>query len=130
MIEGCTNRIGARFNELISSGLVATKEAAGLFYYLNRTGYNGLWSVNKSGQFNVPFGRYKTINYTTDFSAYKAAFAEWEFTCETSRTFQFSRMTSSMRIRHNDVEFTHTPRTFLVGGPGRLAEWLAKHSGL
>jgi DNA adenine methylase len=41
--------------------------AAQLFYYLNRTGYNGLCRFNKKGGYNVPFGRYKTINYQDDF---------------------------------------------------------------
>lgn len=39
------------------SKLSATDRAARLIY-LNRCGYNGLYRVNSSGQFNVPFGRY------------------------------------------------------------------------
>ena len=40
-----------------NNGVVGRRRAA-MFVYLNRHGFNGLCRYNKSGGFNVPFGRY------------------------------------------------------------------------
>ena len=73
-------RARKRFNHLLSKGGADTAEAAGLFYYLNRTGYNGLCRFNRSGEFNVPFGTHPALNYKYDFSEYRDVFADWTFT--------------------------------------------------
>lgn len=56
------------------------REAASLFYYLNRTGYNGLCRFNRGGRFNVRFGRYKSVSYTRDFTPYAEVLRDWQFT--------------------------------------------------
>ncbi len=63
-----------RFNELIRQGRADTPEAAQLFYYLNRTGYNGLCRFNRRREYNVPFGRYRQITYRQDFLEYVPIF--------------------------------------------------------
>jgi DNA adenine methylase len=50
-----------------------------LFYYLNRTCFNGLCRFNRKGEFNVPYGKYKNPKLDHDFKLYQQAFEGWDF---------------------------------------------------
>ncbi len=120
----------ARFNELIAESEAESREAAALFYYLNRTGYNGLCRFNSKGQFNVPFGRYKRINYVTDFSAYQATFSSWEFSAVDFEAVMFEPNDFVYADPPYDVEFTHySKENFGWDEQVRLAAFLARHRG-
>lgn len=49
----------ARFNRLKGARSQSDIELAALMIFLNRTCFNGLYRVNRKGEFNVPIGAYK-----------------------------------------------------------------------
>jgi DNA adenine methylase len=119
-----------RFNDLLEGGQGRTSEAASLFYYLNRTGYNGLCRFNSRGLFNVPFGKYRTINYRSDFSECRSVFSNWTFTNIDFEKIPLADEDFVYADPPYDVEFT----SYSAGGFGweeqeRAAEWLSKHKG-
>ncbi len=119
-----------RFNSLLRKGRGDSREAVSLFYYLNRTGYNGLCRFNQSGEFNVPVGRYTTISYTRNFSAYKDAFSQWEFTSTDFETLQLKPGDFIYADPPYDVEFTQYAKDgFTWDDQVRTADWLARHKG-
>jgi DNA adenine methylase len=120
----------ARFNQLLASGQGDTSEAARLFYFLNRTCFNGLCRFNGRGEFNVPFGRYKQVPYRENFSDYREALAAFAFT---AGDFQMATVRPDDFIYADppyDVEFTsYASGGFAWVDQVRAAEWLVQHSG-
>ncbi len=119
-----------RFNRLATNGGASNAEAAALFYYLNRTCYNGLCRFNSRGEFNVPFGRYKTINYTTDFTDYTKIFAGWDFIHGDFAEVPIAPEDFIYADPPYDVEFTrYAQQDFGWDDQVRLAQFLARHPG-
>jgi DNA adenine methylase len=115
-----------RFNQLIETEQAETPEAAALFYYLNRTGYNGLCRFNRKGLFNVPFGQYKTITYTQDFTPYQSVLAPWQFTCGDFAKMPCQPTDVLYADPPYDVPFvSYAQQGFTWTDQERLAAWLA-----
>ncbi len=119
-----------RFNELIKAGREDSREAAELFYYLNRTGYNGLCRFNQNGLFNVPFGRYKKINYRLDYTPYQELFRQWEFSSIDFEELILDEEDFIYADPPYDVDFTgYSQNGFSWDDQVRLVKWLNKHPG-
>ncbi len=128
--EYCYYNYRNLFNESIQCDRAQSKQSAELFYYLNRTGYNGLCRFNKRGLFNVPFGQYKHINYTTDFSEYKTVFSAWDFDIGDFELLSLAPSDFVYADPPYDVEFTqYAKEGFKWADQVRLAKWLARHRG-
>ncbi|OFW37317.1 MAG: hypothetical protein A3F70_06735 [Acidobacteria bacterium RIFCSPLOWO2_12_FULL_67_14] len=123
-------RARSRFNQLLADGQEQSAEAATLFYYLNRTGYNGLCRFNRDGRFNVPFGRHSNINYLKDFSAYRDTFRKWTFMNADFENVPLEKNDFIYADPPYDVDFTaYAKGGFTWEDQVRTAEWLAAHPG-
>jgi DNA adenine methylase len=120
----------ARFNALLCDGQADSQDAAALFYYLNRTGYNGLCRFNRRGEFNVPFGEYKRITYERDFAPYRDALARWTFTAGDFAAVTLAPDDFVYADPPYDVDFTAYARGgFSWADQVRTAETFAAHPG-
>jgi DNA adenine methylase len=119
-----------RFNALASGKERTSRETASLFYFLNRTGFNGLCRFNNRGRFNVPFGKYKTITYKRDFSAYVPVFANWTFMTGDFEDVPLEADDFIYADPPYDVEFTkYAEGGFSWHDQTRLVRWLMQHGG-
>jgi DNA adenine methylase len=124
------NRHRDTFNALVRDGRDDDPQAAAIFYYLNRTCYNGLCRFNRRGEFNVPFGSYETIHYADDFYAYQATLDRWTFTAADFETMPLAPGDFVYADPPYDVEFVqYSKHGFSWDDQVRLAEWLARHPG-
>jgi DNA adenine methylase len=119
-----------RFNALVRRNADGTREAAELFYYLNRTGYNGLCRFNRRGEFNVPFGRYARINYHRNFLEYQPIVAGWVFSAGDFERLHLAPDDFIYADPPYDVQFTKYARGgFDWNDQIRAARWVAAHQG-
>lgn len=119
-----------RFNKLVDHGDWQSADAAQLFYYLNRTCFNGLCRFNQSGEFNVPFGSHKSIAYAPGFAEYQPLLKNWTFINGDIESLPVEPDDFIYADPPYDVEFT----TYSAGGFSwddqvRTAKWLAAHPG-
>lgn len=119
------------FNDLIENGHENSQKAAELFYYLNRTCFNGLCRFNKQGKFNVPLGSKTTINRQTDhLIKYKSTLSNWEFKSGTYLDLKLDKNDFVFADPPYDVVFRNYSKDgFTWEDQERLANWLSDHDG-
>jgi len=84
--EESFRQLKTEFNALIGTRRRPVERAA-LLVYLNKHSYNGLWRVNRKGQYNVPFGKHSQLSLPSPQNLQK-----------------FSRMLEGITLLHADFE--------------------------
>lgn len=121
----------SRYNSLVLNKELKVSdfnELAELFYYLNRHGFNGLYRVNKSGEFNVSFANYDHANGLQDLSLWSNKIKNWEFFAGDFENFIFDDNDFIFADPpYFDVEFkSYTNNGFSFEDHERLVKFLAK----
>jgi DNA adenine methylase len=126
-----------RFNTIIGDPEHDIERAA-LLIYLNKHGFNGLWRVNRKGQFNVPFGSHKKRSIPSEagimkFSALLGKVtilnADFEVAVKTARKGDFIYFDPPYQPLSKTASFTdYNSRGFHFGDQERLARLFRKLS--
>jgi len=124
------------YYELREARPTSSIKRAARFIYLNRTCWNGLYRVNKRGEFNVPFGRLEspTICDETRLRAAARALkkarlccADFEMTVKDARAGDFVYFDPPYTVAHGDNGFRkYNSRLFSWTDQERLAECAGK----
>lgn len=80
-------------------------ERAAQFIFLNQTSYNGLYRVNRKGEYNVPYGNREEWHYDAD--RIRRCSKKLYNTRITCGDFEINKY----RIKHNDLVFLDPPYT-------------------
>jgi DNA adenine methylase len=106
------------------------ERAASLFYYLNKTCFNGLYRVNSVGEFNVPFGKHRTVNYKSSFPEIAEAMQGWSVAHGDFDAWDTDPDDFIYIDPPYDGQFSgFTQGRFLWDDHVRLATWMSKQSG-
>lgn len=106
--------------ELNGSASLSPLARAAHFVYLNKTCFNGLHRVNKSGGFNVPWGKYEnpTICDADNLRACSAALQGVELRCEDFR-YALARIQNPNRVAYLDPPYVPVSKTSNFVGYGK-----------
>jgi DNA adenine methylase len=72
--------------------------------FLNKTCFNGLYRVNKSGQFNVPYGHYEKVHWCQPENLYAVSSVLKKIKIRHENVFDITR-----RVRKNDLVYFDPP---------------------